>query len=212
MMRPYLIFDLDGTLFDTSLDLARSVNFALAHAGLPCHEIPTIISFLGNGSLNLVRRSLQGMNDESLQCIHRDFLEHYRENCTIDIQPYPGVLEFLEKPGRISLLTNKPQVATLKILKHFGLQNRFEQVLCGDTTPERKPDPQGLLQILSKAQVSPKNARMVGDDLPDLGCARAAGTSCTLLLSGFGKSTELLAQHPEGCVGSFAEFVRLLDA
>lgn len=208
----YFIFDLDGTLFDTGIDLARSVNFALAEFKLPTHDLATVISFIGNGSLNLIRRSTGEEGEHAVHDIHQCFLSHYLENCTLDTQPYPGVLEFLKTEVRASILTNKPDAPTRKILAHFGLAERFETVFCGDTTPARKPQPDGLLEILRRACVESKDALMVGDDLPDLGAALAAHVPSMALLGGFGNRGALLEAKPTFSANSFADFSRLMHA
>jgi phosphoglycolate phosphatase len=205
---PFFVFDLDGTLFDTGVDLARSVNFSLHHFGLDQHPVPTIISFIGNGSMNLIRRS-SGSFDEALTSkIHSHFLEHYLEHCVIDTKPYPGVLEFLQRPFRAALLTNKPYAPSLRILKHFGLETRFESILCGDTAPARKPAPDGLLQILKNASIAPAHALMVGDDPVDIHVAKAGGVPSFALRSGFGKSADLSALHPTFIADDFGQFAK----
>lgn len=204
----YFIFDLDGTLFDTSLDLANSVNFALAKHGFPTHTIPQIVSFIGNGSLQLLRRSIPTDQEGILPEVHQAFLNHYLKNCTIDTKPYPGVLEFLETNARASILTNKPHAPTIRILEHFGLQTRFDFVLCGDTAPARKPEPDGLKLILTEVGVSPSEALMVGDDLPDIGVAKALGVPSLILLTGFGEEDALRSANPSFIARDFLSFVQ----
>ena len=108
------------------------------------------------------------------------------------------------------MLTNKPERPTFKLLEHFHLRDRFEFVLCGDTTPERKPSPVGLLKIMESAGVSPVETVMVGDDQPDILAARAAGVDCITLFCGFGKPHNLLPLKPENTVESYAEMCQLL--
>ncbi|MBR2075305.1 MAG: HAD-IA family hydrolase, partial [Fibrobacter sp.] len=109
------------------------------------------------------------------------------------------------------MLTNKPERPTFKVLEHFHLRDRFEFVLCGDTTPERKPSPAGLLKIMESAGVSPVETVMVGDDQPDILAARNAGIDCITLFCGFGKPVNLLPLEPENVVRSYGDLFRLLD-
>ncbi|MBR6378353.1 MAG: HAD-IA family hydrolase, partial [Fibrobacter sp.] len=90
------------------------------------------------------------------------------------------------------------------------LRDRFEFVLCGDTTPERKPSPAGLLKIIEMAGVSREEVVMVGDDQPDILAARNAGVDCLTLLCGFGKPVNLLPLKPENIVQSYEELWMLL--
>ena len=112
--------------------------------------------------------------------------------------------------ARVAVLTNKPLRPTEKILEYFGLRDRFEFILCGDTTPERKPSPAGLLKIIEMAGVSREEAVMVGDDQPDILAARNAGIDCITLFCGFGKPVNLLPLMPENIVQSYEELWMLL--
>lgn len=205
---PFFVFDLDGTLFDTGNDLARAVNHSLRHFGFPEHEIPTVISFIGNGALNLIRRSTGSSDEARVAEVHALFLDYYLDNCVTDTQPYPGVLEFLQLPFRAAMLTNKPYAPSLRILQHFGLVNRFESIICGDTAPARKPAPEGLLQILQNAGVEPQDALMIGDDPVDIQVARAAGVPSYALCGGFGKTAELLEHQPNFVADDFRQFAQ----
>ena len=214
-----VVFDLDGTLFNTLGDLSVAVNFALRHFGLPEHEEQRVRTFIGNGSMKLIERSMGvaalpetvERTGVTVEKVHKVFSEFYWEHCTERTVPCPGILEFLrENPVRVAMLTNKPEKPALKILEHFGLRDRIEFMLCGDTTPERKPSPAGLLKILDLAGVSRDAAVMVGDDQPDILAARAAGVDCITLFCGFGKPENLSPLNPENVVRSYGELCQLL--
>jgi phosphoglycolate phosphatase len=168
-----------------------------------------VISFIGNGSLNLIRRSLPEEKMLLLPEIHRTFLAHYNENCTIDTKPYPSVMEFLKTDAPASILTNKPYAPTIRILAHFNLLGRFDHILCGDTAPARKPEPAGLRSILEQVGIAPEHALMVGDDLPDIGVAKATGTPSLALLNGFGDAQELREANPTYTAEDFSAFARM---
>ena len=216
-----IVFDLDGTLFNTLGDLAVAVNFALRYFGLPEHDEQRVRTFIGNGSMKLIERSMgvaalpenierTGITVEKVHKVYSDF---YWEHCTEGTLPNPGVVEFLrESSVRVAMLTNKPLRPSEKILEHFHLRDRFEFILCGDTTPERKPSPAGLLKILEMAGVSREEAVMVGDDQPDILAARNAGVDCFTLLCGFGKPVNLLPLEPENTVESYEELFKSLRA
>ena len=214
-----VVFDLDGTLFNTLGDLAVAVNFALHHFGLPEHDEQKVRSFIGNGSMKLIERSMGAAampevvahTGVSIEAVHKVYSDFYWEHCLERTVPNPGVMEFLAQSNvRVAMLTNKPLRPSEKILEHFGVRDRFEFVLCGDTTPERKPSPAGLLKILEMAGVDKSDAVMVGDDQPDVLAARNAGVDCITLLCGFGKPVNLLPLQPAHTVESYAEMSRLL--
>jgi phosphoglycolate phosphatase len=214
-----IVFDLDGTLFNTLGDLAVAVNFALHHFGLPEHDEQRVRTFIGNGSMKLIERSMgeaafpenMARTGVTIEMVHKVYSDFYWEHCTERTLPNPGVVDFLRSTSaRVAMLTNKPLCPSEKILDHFGLRDRFEFILCGDTTPERKPSPAGLLKILEMAGVSREEAVMVGDDQPDILAARNAGVDCITLLCGFGKPHNLLPLKPENTVESYAEMCQLL--
>lgn len=205
---PFFIFDLDGTLFNTLPDLAPAVNYALAQFGLAPLSVETIQGNIGNGSRKLVERSLAGAPVD-LDSAHKAFFDYYREHCTERTLPYPGVMEFLQRDFRCAMLTNKPHAPTKKLLAHFGLLGRFETFLCGDTAPQRKPDPSGVRQILEHCGIDPKDAVMVGDDTPDLMVARNAGIEYVMILNGFGKPANILPLEPKHTIEHFADLLNL---
>ena len=215
-----IVFDLDGTLFNTLGDLAVAVNFALRHFGLPEHDEQRVRTFIGNGSMKLIERSMgeaalpenMARTGITVEKVHKVYSDFYWEHCTEGTLPNPGIVEFLRNSTvRVAMLTNKPLRPSEKILEYFHLRDRFELILCGDTTPERKPSPAGLLKILEMAGVSREEAVMVGDDQPDILAARNAGVDCLMLLCGFGKPHNLLPLKPENTVESYAEMCRLLS-
>ena len=214
-----IVFDLDGTLFNTLGDLAVAVNYALHHFGLPEHDEQRVRTFIGNGSMKLIERSMGEAalpenvtrTGVTIEMVHKVYSDFYWEHCTERTLPNPGVVEFLRNTtARVAMLTNKPELPTFKLLEHFHLRDRFEFVLCGDTTPERKPSPAGLLKILEMAGVSREETVMVGDDQPDILAARNAGVDCITLLCGFGKPVNLLPLKPENIVQSYEELWMLL--
>jgi len=206
----HIFFDLDGTLIDSSPDLANSINAILKKHKLPIHSLAAVKSFIGNGSLNLMKRSLGPEREELAPALHQEFLAHYQENCVKETHFYPGVFELFQRPFSASLITNKPEAPTLKILNHFGLAQRFDFIFCGDTALERKPSPHSLQVVLQKCQIQASSALMVGDDLPDIGAAKAAGVPVVALLGGFGNPKELLDAQADYYATDFAHFSRLL--
>jgi phosphoglycolate phosphatase len=238
------IFDLDGTLFNTLGDLAPAVNYAMTQFGLHTHSNDDVRTFIGNGSMNLIRRAVaanyidvakvrnfdevaavlerEGYSEESIKEIHKVYSEFYWEHCTENTEPYEGVIELVRRIADenrdenhtgtrcAAMLTNKPVAPAQKILKKFGLENSFATYLCGDTTPERKPSPAGINEILRQTGIAPEKAIMIGDDTPDVLAAKNAGIDCITLFEGFGKAENLLPLEPRytaGHIKDFAEFI-----
>ncbi|HVX67433.1 MAG TPA: HAD hydrolase-like protein, partial [Bryobacteraceae bacterium] len=121
-----LIFDLDGTLVDSKLDLAHSVNAARVHFGLPELDVETIGSYVGNGAPMLVRRAMgAGASDADVQRALEFFMAHYGEHKLDYTRAYPGIPEALEQLHasgvRMAVLTNKPVRVSGGILDGLGL-------------------------------------------------------------------------------------------
>jgi phosphoglycolate phosphatase len=103
------------------------------------------------------------------------------------------------------VLTNKPIEHTLKILRKFNLEKHFTCILGGDNAPERKPGPAGVLKIIADSKWNLNETIMIGDDIPDIGAAQAAGIKVAVVLNGFGRANEILELKPDYAFKDFAE-------
>lgn len=180
-----VIFDLDGTLIDSRLDLVHSVNAALRHIGRP--ELPenVIASYVGDGAPVLIQRALGGETiDEALvrkglEC----FLSYYREHKLDHTTVYRGIIEALAairnsangSPRKLAVLTNKPVNPSRAIVQALGLAPYFLQVYGGNSFPTKKPDPQGARKLLEDTGIPPQNAAIVGDSHTDVETGKNAG-------------------------------------
>lgn len=177
-----VVLDLDGTLVDSTRDLAAAVNAALARVapGTPALPVEAVRSFVGDGARVLVERSLgrAGLPHAPEQVLPV-FLEVYR-GCLLDTtRLYPGVLEELDRlrPRTLAVLTNKPGDLSRTILAGLGVADRFARIWGAGDFPGRKPDPAGLLRLLQELAVPPLEAVVVGDSPVDVQTARAAGVA-----------------------------------
>lgn len=184
-----LMFDLDGTLIDSRLDLAHSVNATLRHMRRPELSHEAIYKLVGSGAAVLVQRALgQGATEEESQRGLEYFLGYYREHMLDNTVMYPGVLEALEMlRGRsLAVLTNKPVKFSQAILDGLGLAPYFRVVYGGNSFATKKPDPEGARAILHDFQASPHEAMLVGDSEVDVRTARNAGLWCCGVSYGLG--------------------------
>jgi phosphoglycolate phosphatase len=192
-----LIFDLDGTLIDSKLDLAHSVNAMLEHMGRPALAHETIYSYVGNGAPLLVRRALgTGVTDEEADKGLTYFLAYYREHMLDNTVPYPGVREGLAllEGHSMAVLTNKPVKFSQWILDGLGLARYFRYVYGGNSFEKKKPDPIGVEVLLRDLEAGPREAMMIGDSDVDVRTARNSGIwSCGV---SYGLGTDGLRVHP----------------
>jgi phosphoglycolate phosphatase len=199
-----VIFDLDGTLIDSRLDLVHSVNAALRHIGRP--ELPddVIASYVGDGAPILIQRALGGEAvDEGL--IRKGlefFLAYYREHKLDHTTVYPGIPEALAAiqnsangtPRKMAVLSNKPVNPSRAIIEALGLGRFFSQVYGGNSFPSKKPDPEGALKLVEESGVRPEQVAIVGDSHVDVRTGRNAGLWTVGVNYGFAPHT--LAEEP----------------
>jgi phosphoglycolate phosphatase len=198
-----LVFDLDGTLIDSRIDLCNSINATLVHFGKPQLPDPVIASYIGDGASMLVRRALGDPegdyhDEEYVAEALTFFLNYYRIHKLDFTYVYPGVIDSLEAirvahPNLLmAVLTNKPVNPSRDICDHFGLSRFFFQNYGGNSFHTKKPDPHGLLTLIAEAStiagetVTPAQTIMIGDSDVDILTARncgAASIGCTFGLT-----------------------------
>jgi phosphoglycolate phosphatase len=166
------IFDLDGTLVDSRVDLWRAVNHAMRVVDLPERTLEEVTSFIGEGAAKLVERAVSprlDLRDLALAAWREHYQEHLLDNTVL----FPGLAEILARADfDLAVHTNKPGDMARKILVGLGVDSRFAEVVGGDEAP-RKPHPGGTRAILERRGVAASDAVLVGDSLVDLETARA---------------------------------------
>lgn len=228
----FLVFDLDGTLIDSSLDLCNSVNAALQYVRKPTLPNALIASYIGDGAAMLVRRAMGDPGD--LDAMHPNdgddlfrrtfdfFLQYYREHKLDNTRCYDGVIEALtqirtrhpELP--MAVLTNKPVNPSRAICSALGLEPFFFQNYGGNSFETKKPDPKGLLTLIEEAasllvsgstaaSLLPEEVVMIGDSDVDVLTARRCGVrslGCTFGLA----PAALAAAEPDATVDHPSEW------
>jgi phosphoglycolate phosphatase len=223
-----LVFDLDGTLIDSSLDLCSSVNAALLHVGKPTLPNDLIASYIGDGAAMLVRRALgdQGdldsldPNEALFETTFHHFLDYYRVHKLDNTRCYEGVIESLtairDRNPKLpmAVLTNKPVIPSREICKALGLAPFFFQNYGGNSFRTKKPDPEGLLTIIAEASVVatdllPADVVMIGDSDVDILTAKRAGTRSIGCSFGLAPHS-LAAAEPDATVAHASEWPHAL--
>lgn len=203
------LFDLDGTVLDTSYDLANAVNNMRTHYQLSALPVPEILSYLGDGAIQLVERSLSNTSTNIKEAL-KIFLDFYEDGICIKTDFYPGVKEFLielKKQGiPAGILTNKPQAMTDKLIDVLGIADLF-QFAYGPDILGKKPDPNGLLHCLKELKVDAHEAVMVGDHHTDMLAGNAAGTKTIFVTFGFGHKAESQVDYEIDCGTELFKFL-----
>jgi len=209
MSAPLLIFDLDGTLIDSRLDLANSVNATRVHLGRPPLDNETVYSYVGNGVAVLMKRSLgAGASEAELELAQEYFLSYYREHMLDYTTLYPGTTEALMKLAdagmKMAILTNKPVRFSKAIVEGLGIAPYFVQVYGGNSFEQKKPHPMGIEALMSECGVERHSTVMIGDSSVDIQTARNASVQAWGVSYGFQPET-LVTDPPDWLGHSMAE-------
>ncbi len=213
-----LIFDLDGTLIDSRLDLVHSVNATLRHFKRAQLPDDVVASYVGDGAPMLVRRALGDPSDESLlKEALQYFLAYYREHKLDHTHPYDGVREMLVGirnwngvRRQMAVLSNKPVNPSRAIVEALGLAEFFLHVYGGNSFATKKPDPEGAHTVLREADARPEETLIIGDSSIDVLTGRNAGLWTCGVTYGFDPQSLTLAP-PDVTVDSPQELAQLLS-
>ena len=207
-----VIFDLDGTLIDSRLDLVHSVNAALRHIERP--ELPEhlIASYVGDGAQILIQRALGGEQvDEAIVRKGLEFfLTYYRAHKLDHTTVYEGIIDALaaiERPvsgqrRKLAVLTNKPVIPSRAIIEALRMKKFFVQIYGGNSFATKKPDPEGARKLLEECGVSAEHAVIVGDSHTDVETGHNAGLWTVGVTYGFAPESladakpDVIVDHP----------------
>jgi phosphoglycolate phosphatase len=183
-------FDLDGTLVDSSADLAAAVNHVLAGLGQPPLSEAQVRRHIGGGGRRMLALSLAdaGIDEpDALDARYAALLAYYGAHLADETRPYPGVVEALDAlagaGARLAVATNKGERLATRLLDALGLLERFACVIGRDSVTRGKPAPDPILEMIRRCGGGP--AAFVGDSSYDVAAAHAAGVPCVAVGFGF---------------------------
>lgn len=217
-MRRGAIFDLDGTLADTSADLLGGANAALEAAGRgrPLAH-PGDAGLSGRGGRAMLREGLArtgGGTEAEVEALFPPFIAAYEARIAEATRLFAGVeacFDALEAEGWIlAVCTNKPERLARALLAELGIASRFAAILGADTLPVRKPDPEHLFETVRRAGASAAVSVMIGDTATDRETARAAEMPCVLMDFGL-SADDAHALAPEAVARDFHGLAAVLE-
>lgn len=210
-----ILFDLDGTLVDTSRDISANINRAFEAMGYPKLTHETILSHVGYGAHFLVQECLREnypdikVDEKLVTEIWEKFRDFYRVHIIDEAQPYPGVVAFLEGEKRpLGVVSNKPEEMVRAVLRELRLDQHFKFMWGRDTLPVSKPNPEVIRFGIHELGIeAPGDVCMLGDNPVDTIAAKGAGAISIALAYGFTPVEVLAKEKPDYLFHTFEEFV-----
>lgn len=210
------IFDLDGTLLDTILDLAAATNAALKASGYPERSVDEVLSFVGDGTKKLIARAVpEGTGESDTARVHADFIAYYTKHSADRTAPYAGILDMLRglraKGVKTAVLSNKVDHATKALCQRYF--NGLLDVVAGEREGEgipKKPAPDGVFEIMRAVGIAAEEAVYIGDSEVDVKTARNAGLDEILVSWGFRSAAHLRASGAKAIVSTTKELEALI--
>ena len=207
-----VVFDLDGTLIDTSADLVAAANACFRARGLGDVLDPradALVAFRGGRAMLREGYARTGAGDEAdVEADYPRLLEAYGAAIAVHSRPYEGAwaaVETLRNRGfAVALCTNKPESLARRLMAEMGTAHCLPALVGADTLPVPKPDPAPFREAVRRAGGDPARALLVGDTVTDMRTARAAGVPCILV--GFGPAGRSVSDlGPDAILDDFAD-------
>lgn len=191
-----VMYDLDGTLFDTASEIAAAVNLTLAEYGAEAVDEWRVRAWIGHGAVKLIEEAWRTMKPGAkLDEVMATFTRHYHETVGKSSKPYPYVMETLKQVKALGIkqavITNKESTFTQRVLAMHGLDEFFDLVISGDTLAVRKPNPAVIQYCLNTLKQTAEQSVFVGDSDIDVATAKAAGVECWAVPYGYNSGRDI---------------------
>jgi len=210
---PLILFDLDGTLVDSAVDLLNALNVICDREGAPQQPLSSIRPVVSKGARAMLAVAFPQRDSDQRELLLQPFLDVYADAVATHSTPFDGVAEVLDAieaaGSRWGIVTNKPHYLALGVVASMGWTGRSAILIGGDTLPRKKPDPDQLFLACATLGVSPGDCVYVGDDERDIVAARNAGMKSVAALWGYREAHEdprawrpdALAEFPRDMIG-----------
>ncbi len=188
-----VVFDLDGTLVDSSPDLASAVNTVLvANGGKPV-SIDEVKHWIGHGASYMLEHALESQGIVVEHDVYPAFRAAYRARLSNETRPYPGIVRLLTNLRRhgvkVAVCTNKPEEPAVELVTQLGMGVLLDTLVGGDTFKVKKPHAKPILEALKRVGVAAEHAVMVGDSVADVDGGAAAGVATVGVSYGYGDAS-----------------------
>jgi len=206
-----ILFDLDGTLIDSSEGVVRSFNYVFRQIGVPLPDPSEIKATIGYP----LRESFRRFTDHDPDECYRLFQEKAEEVLIPSTFLLPGVEDtvrhLFEHGYRLGVATTKNRNHLVGILERLDVARYFQDVSGGDEVKHVKPDPEILLLTLRKLRRTPETSVYVGDTILDIRAARGAGMTSISVLGGTSSREEIEDEAPDLILEHITGLIPLFD-
>lgn len=205
-----IIFDLDGTLVDTSIDITNALNYALKLYGLKNLTVDDTVKMVGEGITRLIEKVLGDKKIQARDDVIKKFLDYYSEHLIDYSSVYPHVRETLDKLDsyKKAVISNKREYLSTELLGKLDLLKYFNLVIGSDTTSEKKPSAIPVIHVLSKLEVNHNEAIIVGDSNNDIEAGKKANIKTVAVTYGYRERQYLM--DADYMINSIEELLTLL--
>ena len=213
-----ILFDLDGTLFETAPELAEAVNLMLKDLEMAELKTNEIKRFIGRGAENLIKQSIEVSSKKDPTRVFANaeklFAHHYSLISANSLM-YEGVeksiIDLKAKDFLLGCVTNKPAIYTEALMNHSRLADFMDIIVSGDTTEKKKPDPLPILHALNQLNIEPKDAIMVGDSVVDIEAGFEAGTYIFTVPYGYQFGESIISDKVDYAMSNFSELTQIIN-
>jgi phosphoglycolate phosphatase len=199
-----VIFDLDGTLVDSTGDIAAAINHTLETLGKAPKSTSEIARCIGGGFKETLTNAFGSdyLHSDAINILREYYLMHPADNSRV----YPGVEDVLEKMSglKMAVLTNKDADISERVMSELGIRKYFESVFGGDSSC-LKPDPRAVEKVIRAMDGKKQTTIIVGDMDVDIMAGKNAGIRTCAVTYGIGDTSKLLAQNPDFIVHDFRQ-------
>lgn len=211
MLIKLILFDLDGTLVDTSKDITNALNYALNPYESKSFTAEETKKLIGEGLTRLMEKVLGEERIRLKDAVMKRFIDYYSVHITDNSSVYPYVREILKKLAgyKKAVISNKREYLSVKLLDRLDILKYFDLVIGSDTAAERKPSSVPVIYALSRLEVKPWEAAIVGDSNYDIEAGKKAGVMTVAVTYGYGEMRYLLGA--DYVIDSFKDLALILD-
>ena len=205
-----ILFDLDGTLVDTSRDITKALNYAIKPYSQKILTVEDTIKMIGEGITKLVEGLLENEKSQVKDVAIKRFLDYYSEHLIDYTSIYPHVRETLERLDgyKKAVISNKREFLSIRLLDKINLLKYFDLVVGSDTTSEKKPSALPVKYALSRLGAEPDESVIVGDSNYDIEAGEKAGIKTIAVTYGY--KQRYLLMNADYIIDSLQELPQLL--